>query len=120
MESIFKKQDLFLTQMRKDYTAGNIPHSDIFKPYFEWKNGGTLITSAITKDEAIAIMWHTRELLEHFYDMHPDAYKDIPAHNSDDPWQEYTGYGKDKYNVSYLEAIDSEMTSLLAGGLFHE
>lgn len=30
MESIFKKQDLFLTQMRKDYTAGNIPHSDIF------------------------------------------------------------------------------------------
>ena len=64
MESIFKKQDLFLTQMRKDYTAGNIPHSDIFKPYFEWKNGGTLITSAITKDEAIAIMWHTRELLE--------------------------------------------------------
>ena len=67
MESIFKKQDLFLTQMRKDYTAGNIPHSDIFKPYFEWKNGGTLITSAITKDEAIAIMWHTRELLEQFF-----------------------------------------------------
>jgi hypothetical protein len=52
--------------------------------------------------------------------MYPDAYKDIPAHNSDDPWQEYTGYGKDKYTVSYLEAIDSEMTSLLAGGLFHE
>lgn len=23
--------------MCKDYTAGNIPHSDIFKPYFEWK-----------------------------------------------------------------------------------
>ena len=78
MESIFKKQDLFLTQMRKDYTAGNIPHSDIFKPYFEWKNGGTLITSAITKDEAIAIMWHTRELLEHFYDMHVPIPSTIP------------------------------------------
>ena len=48
MESIFKKQDLFLTQMRKDYTTGNIPRSDMFKPYFEWKKGGTLITSAIT------------------------------------------------------------------------
>lgn len=35
MESIFKRQDLFLDQMYKDYTAGNIPHSDIFKPYFE-------------------------------------------------------------------------------------
>lgn len=43
MESIFKKQDLFLTQMRKDYTTGNIPRSDMFKPYFEWKKGGTLI-----------------------------------------------------------------------------
>ena len=29
-------------------------------------------------------------------------------------------YGKDKYTVSYLEAIDGEMTSLLSGGLFHE
>lgn len=120
MESIFKKQDLFLAQMRKDYIAGNIPHTDILKPYLEWKNGGALITSAITKDEAITIMWHTRKLLEHFYDMYSDAYKDIPAHNSDDPWQEYTGYGKDKYTVSYLEAIDGEMTSLLSGGFFHE
>lgn len=35
MESIFKKQDLFLAQMRKDYIAGNIPHTDILKPYLE-------------------------------------------------------------------------------------
>lgn len=55
MESIFKKQDLFLAQMRKDYIAGNIPHTDILKPYLEWKNGGALITSAITKDEALPL-----------------------------------------------------------------
>ena len=120
MESIFKRQDLFLDQMYKDYTAGNIPHSDIFKPYFEWKKGGTLLTAAIPKSQAIAIMWQARQLLEHFYDIYPDAYKDIPAHVSNNPWQEYAGYGKDKYTVSYLEAIDSEITALLTGSLFHE
>lgn len=31
------------------------------------------------------------------------------AYIDEDPWQQYKGFGEDKYVVSYLEGIDSEL-----------
>lgn len=120
MQTVFDKQDLFMAQMCKDYALGKIPHKDIFKPYFDWKSGGPLIYTSVNKSEAYDIIQKARDVLYDFYEMYPDSYKDIPLSNNDDPWLEYTGFGKDKYIVSYLEALENEMTNLLVGGFFNE
>ncbi len=38
----------------------------------------------------------------------------MDAYIDEDPWQQYKGFGKDKYVVSYLEGIDSELKNIIA------
>ena len=48
------------------------------------------------------------------YAKHPNAYENIDAYIDEDPWQQYKGFGEDKYVVSYLEGIDSELKNIIA------
>lgn len=43
------------------------------------------------------------------YAKHPNAYQNMDAYIDEDSWQQYKGFGEDKYVVSYLEGIDSEL-----------
>lgn len=48
------------------------------------------------------------------YAKHPNAYQNMDAYIDEDPWQQYKGFGEDKYVVSYLEGIDSELKNIIA------
>lgn len=108
----FEKQNIFNTKMIEDYKAGMIPHSSVFEPYFKWKAGEESHKS-ITKDKAFEMMEEANNLLEDYYEKYPNACKNMDTYVNDDPWQEYKGYGEDKYLVSYLEGIEEELTNLI-------
>lgn len=52
-------------------------------------------------------------LLDEYYAKHPNAYQNMDAYIDEDPWQQYKGFGEDKYVVSYLEGIDSELKNII-------
>ena len=107
--NVFDKQDAFLAKMLEDYNNGSFKNSYVFKPYMDWKQGkGMNINQAQSwemRDEA-------QSQLDDYYNCYPHAYEKMDSIINNDPWQMYKGYGKDKYMVSYLEAIDSEITNI--------
>ena len=113
--SFFDKQDIFIKKMIEDYQEG-LFINPIYKPYFDWKTGETSILK-ISKQEARAIISDASNELEKYYVCYPDAYKDLDSYINDDAWQHYKGFGKDKYIVSYLEAIEYEVNNLLMAGM---
>lgn len=111
MMTPFDKQDRFLARMKQDYAQGLMPLSAELKPYFDWKcNGGAL--PAFTARQFHELKNKLTDVLDAYYQEHPDAYAHKPTAIDDDPWQSYRGYGKDCYTVSYLEAIDEELGRL--------
>ena len=102
-------------KMLEDYYQGLLP--DCFNPYFEWKTGMRQL-SQISRNEAINMMEYSSELIDVYYDKHPYPFKDISPYTDDNPWQNYEGFGEDKYIVSYLETIDYELNNLWTGGFF--
>lgn len=38
----------------------------------------------------------------------------MDAYIDEAPWQQYKGFGEDKYVMSYLEGIDSELKNIIA------
>lgn len=110
--SPFEKQDIFHNRMIKDYKDGIIPHSSVFASYFKWKMG-ECSHSEITREMALKMMEEASTLLEKYYDKYPNAYDNMDVYINEDPWQQYKGFGIDKYIVSYLEAIDNELTYII-------
>lgn len=109
----FEKQDLFYNRMIEDYKNGVIPHSSVFEPYFKWKMG-ECSHDEITREMAYVMMDEASALLDEYYAKHPNAYENMDAYIDEDPWQQYKGFGEDKYVVSYLEGIDSELKNIIA------
>lgn len=109
----FEKQDLFYNRMIEDYKNGVIPHSSVFEPYFKWKMG-ECSHDEITREMAYMMMDEASVLLDEYYAKYPNAYENIDAYIDEDPWQQYKGFGEDKYVVSYLEGIDSELKNIIA------
>lgn len=109
----FEKQDLFYNRMIEDYKNGVIPHSSVFEPYFKWKMG-ECSHDEITREMAYMMMDEASALLDEYYAKHPNAYQNIDTYIDEDPWQQYKGFGEDKYVVSYLEGIDSELKNIIA------
>ena len=104
----FEKQDAFLSKMMADYNSGLFKNSAVFKPYMDWKQSGKL---NISQAQSWAMRDEAQSQLSDLYDRYPHAYQNMDS-IIDDPWQMYKGYGEDKYIVSYLEAIDSELTNV--------
>lgn len=109
----FEKQDLFYNRMIEDYKNGAIPHSSVFEPYFKWKMD-ECSHDEITREMAYVMMDEASALLDEYYAKHPNAYQNMDAYIDEDPWQQYKGFGEDKYVVSYLEGIDSELKNIIA------
>ena len=106
---VFEKQDLFMAKMIADYNSGTFRNSDVFKPYMDWKQGRGL---HISEDQSWAMRDEALAQLDDLYDRHPHACQPLGAVNDDDPWQDYTAFGTDKYMVSYLEAINEELGNI--------
>ena len=102
-------------QMLADYSKGLLP--SCFEPYFYWKLGKCELIE-ITREQAIDMMETAGDLIIQYYDKYPCSFDGISVYTDDNPWQNYEGYGEDKYIVSYLEAIDYELTNLWTGGFF--
>lgn len=111
--SPFEKQNIFHNRMIKDYKDGKIPHSSVFELYFRWKMG-ECSHSEITREMALKMMEEASTLLEGYYEKHPNAYDNMDAYINEDPWQNYKGFGKDKYIVSYLEGIEAELINIIS------
>lgn len=108
----FEKQNIFHNRMIKDYKDGKIPHSSVFASYFKWKMG-ECSHSEITREMALKMMNEVSTLLDEYYEKHPKAYENMDAYINEDPWQQYKGFGKDKYVVSYLEAVEGELYNII-------
>ena len=87
----FKAQDNFLTELIEAYHKGFFSGKE-YKPYFDWK-----ITKAnnITKDDAQKLLNKVREDLE-------------PLYNSNN----------ESVLLTYLEAIEAEITQIIVNGLY--
>ena len=109
--TVFDKQDVFAERMLNDYSKGVIPQAEIFRPYFDWKSGKAShprfsITEAHQMQEVAS------DLLEALYSKHQGEPKIIDDYINDDPWQNYRWLGEDAYLVSYLGAIEAELTNI--------
>lgn len=87
----FKAQDNFLTELIEAYHKGFFSGKE-YKPYFDWK-----ITKVnnITKDDAQKLLNKVREDLEPLYDGNDDSLL-----------------------LTYLEAIEAEITQIIVNGLY--
>lgn len=113
--SCFRRQDIFRDKMVEDYKAGKISNP-VYKPYLDWKSG-IVPRPAITESEARNIINEASRELETYFDRYPDAFKQLDTQiDDDDVWRNFKEFGEDKYIVSYLYNIESELTTILLGG----
>jgi len=106
------KQDLFLSKMIEDYNNNIIPNSSIYKKYFEWKIG-VINHRSINLDEVYTMIDDATIHLENYYQQYPNAFSNKDEFINNDVWQKYKGFGKDKFIVSYYEAIIDELTNII-------
>ena len=110
--TIFDKQDAFTERMLSDYSKDLIPQAETFRPYFDWKSGKD-IKSQFPIQVARKMQEVTSKLLDGYYEKHQDAPQSFDAFINDDPWQNYRWLGDDAYVVSYLEAIEADLTNIM-------
>ena len=108
---VFEKQDFFMSQMLNAYKSGVI-HNPVYETYFNWKSG-KIHFEDLTKEEVIKMRDAAEEELNPYYDKYEGASLPFGSENVDDIWHSYRIYKEDAYIVSYLEAIDAELTNLL-------
>lgn len=92
-DTYFHQQDEFLARMISDYHNGNFPEVDSFQSYFDWKEG-IIGLRDLPQAEARDMLDICQQLLADYYEHHPDA-EAKPS------------------RVSYLEAIDDELSTIL-------
>ena len=103
----FKAQDVFTERMLRDHYEDGVLRDEVYEPYFKWKSGKA---ERISKEELWELKDKVSEDLDNMYNKYPDALSKA----TDRPiWGQYDGYGRDKYRVSYLEAIDGEIAALM-------
>ena len=103
-----------MEKMINDHRNGLLSDG-MLEPYFAWKSGNAPLPSL---NEAMDIINVAAGMLDEYYDRYPDAMT-MMGENENDPWKDYVGYGNDKYVVSYLEAIDGEVSNWLITGILH-
>ena len=87
----FKAQDNFLTELIEAYHKGFFSGKE-YKPYFDWK---VTKVNNITKDDAQKLLNKVREDLEPLYDSNNESVL-----------------------LTYLEAIEAEITQIIVNGLY--
>lgn len=110
----FQMQDVFIKKMLEDHKNGMLDDG-MLEPYFAWKSGEAPTPSL---QEAMDIVNVAVGMLDELYERYPNASIDH-TEDPNDPWNRYEGYGSDKYLVSYLEAIDAEVTNWIFSGILH-
>ena len=120
--SVFSEINYFNKKMIQYFESGKL--SNDFEPYFKWKKGITDISS-ISQECGWTMRDKAKELLDYYYDKHPEAFNNVELYHYDPDnydieeslWCQYKGFKEDKYVVSYLEAIDEELSELIASGI---
>ncbi len=110
------KFNIFKERMLDDYRNGTIKDS-IYKPYFDWKLGIYNIRNLHLK-EARRIIEAASLAIEKYNHKHPHAFENQSPYIGNDPWDNFKGFGEDTYIVSYLYALEEEMTSLMLMRIF--
>ena len=121
--SVFAEAHYFNAKMYSYFQSGRLPQE--FAPYFEWKFVHQDI-KRISRETAIQMTELAQELLEGYYDQHPEAFTNVELYHYDPAnydieeslWCSYKGFKGDMYTVSFLEKIDGELLDCLIGDLF--
>lgn len=66
----------------------------------------------ITPKQAYTIINEASNILDIYYEKHPQAFQDISIYINTNLRQTYEGLGNDKYIINYLDAIVSELLNL--------
>ena len=120
--SVFSEINYFNKKMYQYFESGKL--SNDFDPFFNWKKGKADISS-ISQECGWTMRDKAKELLDYYYDKHPEAFSNVELYHYDPDnydieeslWCQYKGFKEDMYVVSYLEAIDEELSELIASGL---
>lgn len=120
--SHFDEMCYFNKKMHESFMEGQLPKE--FEPYFKWKFVIQDI-KVLTEDSAYQMRNLATDLLENYYDKHPEAFSNIEFYHYDPQsydieesiWCTYKGFKRDMYIVSYLEKIDEELSELIASGI---
>lgn len=109
-EQVKSAQDILFEQMIVDYHTGKYEELNLFKPYIDWKQCGGSPT--FTKAQSWEMRDKATSILESYYDKYPESSvieSNSFSENHIDPWIPYSGFKDDRYIVSYLEIIESEL-----------
>ena len=101
----------FTAIMVKAYTEHRLPQWYVFKPYFEWVENnrqGRLRPCHIHEMRRVAL-----SLLKKYDEKHPDAFDRMGETDRADPFFPFDTYGEDKVEMSILNRINEELTTLL-------
>ncbi len=110
------RYDIFKERMLDDYKNGTVNDS-VYKPYFEWKLGKYNIRNLHLKEVRRMIEAASIDI-EKYNHKYPHAFENQSPYIGNDPWDNFKGFGSDSYIVSYLYAIEEEMTNLLVMRFF--
>ena len=120
--SPFTEIKYFNERMKQFYLEGNFPSE--LNRYFDWKFG-KINVSSIALSAAYDMRDTCREILDTLYDKHPEAFRNVEFYHFDSSnydieeslWCHFKGFQEDKYMVSFLEAIESNLCELIMSGL---
>ena len=106
--------------MINDYHHGEFPERNAFQTYFDWKEE-KIDLQGISPAAALDMLDVCQQLLERYHTQYAEAvtppeislpFGPLP-NDDDDPWSPYRAYGPDCYVISYLEAIQSDLRTIL-------
>ncbi|MGL5729719.1 MAG: hypothetical protein ACRCX5_01190 [Bacteroidales bacterium] len=106
----FKNQKTLNLRMKSDFNAGMF--NLCFSEYLNWKFDNTKdLTLDINKIHQLLSEINSQLQIYDFKYAKP--YSNLGLYINDDPWQCYSGFGMDKYMISYLEYLEDELIRLL-------
>lgn len=113
MSNALDKLNIFIERFRYDYTIGKIDKNK-YGAYLRWKFEGSHLPSF---NEVVYMAEKVSDDLEEYDNKYPGAASYTEPYLNDDPWQSYKMYEDDKYIVSYLSYMESELLNLQVSGL---
>lgn len=119
---VFNEARHFNKKMYEFFKEDKFPEE--LEVYFIWKFKRHDI-SVIKEKKAYQMRNIVKDLLEFYYDNHPEAFANVEFYHYDPRnydieesiWCTYKGFKGDMYMVSFLEKIDEELTELIASGI---
>lgn len=106
----FRNQNALTLRMKDDFLSGKF--EPCVNEYLAWKFNSHGSDSLSLHQIHSALMVIAQQL-DNYSRKHSKPYAGLGLYINNDPWQFYSGYGEDKYMVSYLEFIEDELLRIL-------